>query len=391
MWRFDQGRIAFFQFDEIRKIAKFAVKHDLKATARKPLVEATGLPFRPIDDDYPPWRNYSRVFRTAFLVANIGGVAKPTKIAQLLAKDGQVTSDEYFHFFAQAFTDPAPSYQEWMPVSNPRFPLLFALKFLLARAVKGEQVTSYPQIIAAYDKSGFDGEEDQTAFLSITHKPWARPARKSGDADPDRQARESIQVISQISYLSATKSDVTVSLESDDALDIFESLSAVRGKQENDSDLEIERIASLYEGSVSGLELDYSKAAPDQAVEAGFIEGTRVERTHVILERNGNVRKAFFAANPTTCCAFCERDTASEYPWAERVLDVHHLLPLCSGTRSNVGGTILDDLVAICPTCHRAVHRYYTNWLKNAGKRDFADAAEAKAVFDAAKLNRKSS
>lgn len=137
MWRFDQGRIEYFQFDEIRKVAKFCVAHDLKSTKRKPLVEATGLPFYPEDDDYPPWRNYSRVFRTAMLVANIGGVAQPTKVAQLLAMDGSVTSDDYFHFLAQTFTDPHPSFQEWSPTDNPRFPLLFAIKFLLARVPAG--------------------------------------------------------------------------------------------------------------------------------------------------------------------------------------------------------------------------------------------------------------
>ena len=41
-WRWDQGRFAFFQFDELRKIAKFAVGHDLKATTRKPLVMPLG-------------------------------------------------------------------------------------------------------------------------------------------------------------------------------------------------------------------------------------------------------------------------------------------------------------------------------------------------------------
>ena len=91
MWRFDQGRIEYFQFDELRKIAKFAVAKDLRSASRGPLVSATGLPFLPADAAYPPWRNYSRVFRTAMLVAKIGGVARPTRVAELLAQDGVVT------------------------------------------------------------------------------------------------------------------------------------------------------------------------------------------------------------------------------------------------------------------------------------------------------------
>lgn len=382
MWRFDQGRIEYFQFDEIRKIAKFAVAHDLKTAERNELVTATGLPFYPASDEYPPWRNYSRVFRTSMLVANIDGVARPTKVAHLLATDGSVTSDDYFHFLAQTFTDPHPSFQEWEPTDEPRFPLLFSIKFLLARAAVGNPEVTYPEIIGAYAKSGFAGDEDQTAFLTLANKAWSYDGEH-------RQARESIQIISQISYLSATSTNVTVSLDVDDARDVFEGLSSVRGDQEEDSEREIVRLADLYEGAVADLDLGFSKTVLDEIVEAGFAEGTRVERTHIVLERNAAVRAAFFVKHQTTSCDFCQRDTAAEYPWADRVLDIHHVLPLCSGTRSSGKGTSLGDLVAICPTCHRAVHRYYARWLKAVGRKDFTDAQEARVVYDAAKNDRK--
>jgi 5-methylcytosine-specific restriction endonuclease McrA len=380
MWRFDQGRIEYFQFDEIRKIAKFAVANNLRTATHKALSEATGLPFLPASQDYPPWRNYSRVFRTAMLVASIDGVAKPTKVAKLLAEDGKVTSDEYFHFLAQTFTDPAPSFQEWKKTDKPRFPLLFTLKFLLARSNIGQPTSTYREIIGAYVKSGFSGDEDQSAFIALAKKDW--------DSDDHRQARESIQVISQISYLSATSTSVTVSLMSADALDVFEGLAPVTG-DEDDREREIMALADVYEGAVAELELDYSQTIIDQTVDAGFSEGTRVERTHIVLERNANVRSAFFAKNPTTCCDFCEKDTKKEFPWADRVLDIHHVLPLCSGTRSSSGGTNLTDLVPLCPTCHRAVHRYYAMWLKANGRKDFADAKEARAVYEAAKKDRR--
>ena len=382
MWRFDQGRIGYFQFDEIRKIAKFAVGYDLKSASRKSLIKATGLPFSPASSDYPPWRNYSRMFRTAMLVANINGVAQPSKVAQLLAADGSVTSDDYFHFLAQTFTDPHPSFQEWSPTKNPRYPLLFAIKFLLARVAVGAPVITYREIVGAYAKSGFAGDEDQTAFLSLARKAWTYAAEH-------RQARESIQVICQISYLTATSTDVTVSLEIDDAREVFESLSPVRGKQHTDSEREILRLAQLYEGAVAALDLSFSRTVLDEIVEAGFAEGTRVERTHIVLERNAAVRSSFFASQPTTRCDFCARDTAHEYPWVDRVLDIHHVLPLCSGTRSSAKGTSLGDLVAVCPTCHRAVHRYYAKWLKASVRKDFTDADEARAVYNSAKNDRK--
>jgi len=372
-WRWDQGRFAFFQFDELRKIAKFAIQHDLKATARTPLVEATGLPFRPINDEYPPWRNYSRVFRTAMLVGNIDDKAAPTRV---------------FHFLAQAFTDPHPSFQEWASTTTPRYPLLFALKFLLARANAGAPVVTFPEIIGAYVESGFDGDEDQSSFIGLANRAWSRPLRRPRQGDPDRQARESIQVLSQITYLSATSSEVTVSLDRRDALDVFLSLAAIRGSETSDSEAEITRRASLFEGAVAGLELDYSKTVLDQALEAGFAEGTRVERTHVVLERNAAVRNAFFNAHPTANCDVCGRDTHQEYPWVDRVLDIHHVLPLCSGTRSSGEGTTLTDLVAVCPTCHRAVHRYYAKWMKERDRKDFHDGSEAREIYDAVKRSR---
>lgn len=106
MWRFDQGRMEYFQFDEIRKLAKFAVANDLKFATHDALTAATGLTFPPKNDAYPPWRNFSRVFKAAMLVSHIDGKAAPTKVAKLLSNDGVVTSDDYFHFWAQTFTDP---------------------------------------------------------------------------------------------------------------------------------------------------------------------------------------------------------------------------------------------------------------------------------------------
>jgi predicted HNH restriction endonuclease len=61
------------------------------------------------------------------------------------------------------------------------------------------------------------------------------------------------------------------------------------------------------------------------------------------------------------------------------------LLPLCSGARTSKDGTMLDDLVAICPTCHRSVHRYYDSWLKTARKKDFVDAVQARQVYQDAR------
>ena len=384
MWSWDQGRLDYFQFDNLKKIAKFALTHDLRLTDRKTLVAATGLPFLPDNDNYPPWRNYSRVFGLSLICAKDGTGSRPTRVAQALAADGATTTDEYFHFLCEATTDPSPVLQGWDHTQTLRYPLLFSLKFLLARAALGEDTTSISEIVASYASSGFIGDEDQGDFVSLV---------QAGHdiANVDRQAAESIQVIAQISYLSLDKRNVTVSLSVDDALNLFQQLAPITGEPAEEGSAEVFRVTDLYEAAVDELELDYGSTAVSDVEEAGFssattfAEGAKTRKTHIVIERNGKIRSEFFKANPTAVCDFCEADTSQSYPWTPRILDVHHLLPLCSGARTSKNGTLLDDLVAVCPTCHRGVHRYYDKWLKAAGQKDFLDADEAKMVYMEAK------
>ena len=76
---------------------------------------------------------------------------------------------------------------------------------------------------------------------------------------------------------------------------------------------------------------------------------------------------------------------AQSYPWTERVMDLHHLLPLSSGTRVESTGTTFDDLVPVCPSCHRAVHRFYDRWLSSNDRKDFKSAHEALGVYNSMK------
>jgi len=329
---------------------------------------------------YKPWRNYSRTFKLAMLAWDDGGIAKPTPLANLLADDGKVTSDEYFHFLAEATTDPAPGLIGWSASGPHRYPLLFALKYLLSRANLGMLTTSISQIVSAYESSGYVGDEDQTAFVKIATQTFP-------EMEGERQAKESIRVISQISYLNSDRTSVTVSLAPEDIIEIFDQLDPIRGYRLSDGDKEIERVSSLFPSAIAGIDFDYGHTVVSDTEEAGFAEWGRVKKTHLKIERNSKLRSAFFLANPASVCDFCGDDTHAIYPWADRVLDIHHLLPLCSGARTSLTGTVLSDLVANCPTCHRAVHRFYETWLKANGRRDFDDAAHARAVYAEAKSN----
>ncbi len=382
MWNWDQGRLDYFQFDNLKKIARFALESDLRKAGRDTLVPATGLPFLP--EHYHPWRNYSRVFRLSMICAQKGSGAEATPIAKLLASDGAITTDEYFHFLAEATSDPSPALQGWDYTATLRYPLLFSLKYLLARCALGLDTTEISQIAASYEKSGYIGDEDQSSYINLINKDHDM-------SSVPRQAAESIQVIAQISYLSLDKRTITVSLAPQDALNIFEQLSFIGGAPLPDGADEVFRLTSLFQAAIDELELDYDSTVLSDVADAGFsedtefAEGKKIRKTHLVIERNGKIRKEFFKANPTAACDMCALNTHQAYPWVERVLDIHHLLPLCSGARTSKSGTLLDDLVALCPTCHRAVHRFYDGWLKDAGKKDFVDSHEARMVYEEAK------
>jgi predicted HNH restriction endonuclease len=74
-------------------------------------------------------------------------------------------------------------------------------------------------------------------------------------------------------------------------------------------------------------------------------------------------------------------NVADKYPWTDYMLDIHHLLPLSSSVAITTKGTSLNDIVGLCPSCHRSIHIYYTKWLKYAGQDDFSSRAEAMDVY----------
>ncbi len=386
VWKWEQGRLEYFQFDELRKVAKFGVVNDLRQATRSDLETAVGLPFLPDDKAYRPWRNYGRLFQIAMIATPHGPrEAKLTPIGKLLAEEGRVTTDEYLHFLAQATTQPSPALSDWDHTKPLRYPLLFALRFILARAAKHEPRTNITDIINSYCENGFRGDEEQDAFLRILNVDAGAPPGPAGA----RQSSESIKVLAQLSYLTATKSEVTVSLTASDAANLFEDLKPVRGPTRSNGAEEIDRRAELFLSANAKVEADYPRTILSSISEAGFNdafkEGRRVRRTHVSIERNHMIRDMFFKQNPGHACDLCGMNTRQSYPWTDRLLEIHHLLPLCSGARTSKDGTLLEDLVANCPSCHRAIHRYYDKWLVQKNRIDFADAREAKIVYYEAK------
>ncbi len=176
MWKCPQGRLQYFQFDNLRKIAKIAVKTDLRLVDRADMEATVGLPFSPDLPGYEKaWRNYAAVSRVSMICVQKGLGSPATPLATLLAEEGGVTTDEYLHFLAEAFTNPSPPLEDWDAKATLKHPLLFSLKYLLTRAYIGQDQVELADVVGAYAASGFDGTEDQAAFATLAKKTHTPP------------------------------------------------------------------------------------------------------------------------------------------------------------------------------------------------------------------------
>lgn len=240
MWRWDQGGLSYFQFDSLKAMARLALAHDWKTLEKPIAVPETGLPFLPDKPGYEkPWRNYSRTLKRGMIVYDDGTRAVPTPLAELLAGDGLVTADEYFHFIARTFTDPSPALQGWDPATPRRYPLVFALRYGLAKLVEGGMAeVALDEVLRAYSKSKFLGDEDYSQFAALVASGQDAEGQ-SRSSDP-RQARESLKAISQISYLHYDGQALAFSLDTRDSKRVFDQWHPINAwlREESRSDFE---------------------------------------------------------------------------------------------------------------------------------------------------------
>lgn len=294
--------------------------------------------------------------------------------------------DEYFHFLARTFTDPSPALTGWRPSARQRYPLAFALRYGLAKlATKAVDAFPLSEVLFAYRMSGFHATEPYDDFVSLTSSLGQSPSVQK--VQRSRQARESLKVISQISYVHYDNRGFSLSLDKRDARALFDCLHPIEGQAELAAEDELRRVGSLITSCQVTEMPNLQNTIFSEELVGGFKEGGRVRKTHMAVERNSKLRQAYFQANPTNICDVCQVNVDERFPWTSRMLDLHHLLPLSSGTRVESSKTVLSDLVPLCPTCHRGVHGYYDSWLKERNRSDFADIDEALSVYAAAKQN----
>ncbi len=380
-WRFDQGRLDYFQFDEIKRMARALTtingisKPDIQRDLlREALSRYSSRPFAPLN--YTVWRNYKRVFGCLLLATEVEGKIVCTDLCHILSKDYDIIDvDDYLGHFSNNFYYPSPVFTGYDQVTPQTFPVIAIIKLLLSEyLVNGKTCLSINEIGNYLIANEVTGTEPLVYFSTL------KPKSFQGDL---RQTRELVKFISQFSFLKWGKSSLFLEINSKEEANQIDNLFIPRSS-----------LRSLYpETEILNLGSHFSSTAWSDLtigqlslIDAEFTEGSKSRVTHLRTERSKKLKDFYFAhsRNPHVC-DMCTMDTEKQYPWADRLIELHHLLPLCSPVRVDEKATSTKDIVGICPSCHRATHKFYSKWLKDNGLKDFQSHEEAKYVYTKAK------
>lgn len=384
-WRWDQGRVLYFQFDVLKEISKVLVKYEGKninddsiaKELRETLKEEVGLPFLPYN--YKINRNYSRVFQCSMLARMKGDKLFVSDICKHLATPESIIScsDDYFHEIMRRFRYPFPAFQEYDINTPIIYPFCAIIKYLISLKMVGSDAKVNIQTISSYIiGNGCSGLEDIDFYKNL------KPTGYILEGDSIRQLREMLAFISQLSYLKAFNGYLYLDVLNEEELnDIIRSVSdplipsLLANKDEEFSQLTKVPVALKIPVKVKKKE----ESAQLSGLE--IAEGKRFRVQHLRIERSPLLRKFYIQAHPEPVCAACELKVQEKYPWTSYLLDLHHLLPLASAIKVINENTSLDDLVGLCPSCHRAIHLYYNKWLRANNLNDFRSKKEAMEVY----------
>ena len=380
MWRWDQGRLLYFQFDVLKEIAKALVKFDntdlskCEDLFRNILVNDTGMPFLP--SHYTIKRNYSRVFQCSFLANFHKNILIVTDICKDLAQDNGTIKcvDDYLFNYIVRFRFPFPAFDNYNTTEPRIYPFCAIIKFLLSKIQSGEEAkASLDDIFNYIISNNCTGLEDLDFYNNLLPKKYNYTETER------RQLREMIIFISQLSILKVY--DGYLYLDDIDKNAQNEVLNEFLNPEirlpKND------RLEEFFEmtSTTRKIVIPAFELFTADPTDIEFMEGDRKRVEHFRVERSGLLRKYYRQMNPVPHCCACGIDMNIRYPWTDYMLEIHHLLPLSSTVGISNKGTSLADIVGLCPSCHRAVHIYYKKWLKLNNQTDFKSRQEAYDVF----------
>lgn len=385
-WRCDQGRLAYFQLAELPHLAKGLSSFDGQTLPqgddpdklREILQEYSVRPFLPAH--YKVWRNYGRVFGFLLLATKVGEIVVCTDLCKKVAS-GALSGDDYLLHIARNFSYPSPVFEDYEISGEQVWPFCAVIKLLIAKFInKAEPMISLDEIIEKIQGNSVTGSESLDTYANLSSSGF----KIDPDEDAYRQIRELILFISQFSFLKWDNPYLILDVSSvEEAIKISSAFNPSAQVRLSERSAEL-----LQRGQIVG-----STAAEIQPIEStlnafdiDFTEGSRAKALHLRIERSAKLREMYFAraSNPSVC-NMCSRDTLDHYPWADRLIEVHHLLPLSSPLKVEKQSTSLQDVVGLCPTCHRATHKFYSRWLKDHNISDFQTHIDARKTYDLAK------
>ena len=385
-WRWDQGRLTYFRFENLKLISQCLV--ELEGTEvdgvgndifRAVLTSKIDLSFAPVS--YTVWRNYARVFQCTLLATQIEGRLVVTDICrQLSGMEGStIDVDEYLSFWLPRFYLPFPAFKGYTPQANRAFPLCAVLKYLLAKFTRdGEASINLSDVFSFIVGNHCNGAEPVENYISL------RPTNRVPIGDEERQVRELLIFASQMSWLKWYNGALHIDILQGDLQNIEDLKSVVEPFQYSRKSSPQEEI--LHLGRVTSKNIiPVALTTREIPEDLFFTEGRRVRITHLRTERSPQLRRLFFARNPEPICDMCTFNMGLRYPWTDNLLEIHHLLPLSSAIAVTGEGTSLEDIVGLCPNCHRSVHIFYRRWFENNYARDFSSKNQAREVYQAAK------
>ncbi len=379
-WRWDQGRLHYFRYENVLKMAK--VLESLEGVSlgngpdllRAPLTSATELPFLPVH--YKVWRNYARVFECALLATRVDGRLAATDLCRKMAhRPSLFPPDEYLNFVFSHFALPFPAFDDYNPNVSPVFPFVALLKFAIARGLTGFSLAEAFSHIIGNDCTGLEALNLYQTLRQTSRKPMG---------DEERQVREMLVFMGQSSFLKWFDGRLYIDSSVEDIDGILKAVTPVlRPKRSGIPEEEFLAIATVGRAD-AGLRRDVvlKDREPQQP---SFQEGGRIFGTHGKIERSPLVRRKFFEAHPDTICNACSLNTKVRYPWTDNILELHHVLPLAASLNANGTTTLLDDLVALCPSCHKSIHVFYRIKLREWDIEDFGSKKMALDVYEMAK------
>ncbi len=379
-WRWDQGRLEYFMFDNMKSIARSLASLDGIDISQagldplRPVLSAdTGMPFSP--NHYSVWRNYARVFGCSLLATKAGNNLMVSELCQNIANNAIREPDEYLSVLIQKFRYPSPVFESYSSKEAVVLPFFAILKYLAAKSQNDLYTNiSVEDVFSLIIGNNCTGLED-IAWYSTLQNTGHQP-----EGDQKRQVREMLVVLSQFSFLKW----IDKRLYFDRSFDLPEYLQSLNPYIQTPQADRLQEFLQL--GAMSGItSSNYLAQGFEALIDIVFTEGKRSRVTHLKIERSPLLRKIYFERNPVVQCNMCELFPQVMYPWTDNILEIHHLLPLSSGVAVTLVGTSLEDIVSLCPNCHRSVHVFYKSWLEQMQVNDFRSKHEAKEIYLEAK------